>query len=101
VEAEMSDEVWTTRDGTRIAVGDMSEGHVRNALRMLLRKRRVRLAQMYPPFAIEDNVSESDAQDLMNDQHSEDLRNPAIFFPLLDGGVHGSNELYRKYAGSI
>jgi hypothetical protein len=36
----MADELWTTRDGTQIAVGDMDEDHVRNALRMILRKWR-------------------------------------------------------------
>jgi len=27
--------VWTTRDGTRIPLKDMEEGHLKNALRML------------------------------------------------------------------
>jgi hypothetical protein len=36
----MMDEIWTMKDGTEIAVGDMSESHVRNTLRMLLRKQR-------------------------------------------------------------
>jgi len=30
------------RDGRQIAVGDMDEAHVRNALRMILRKDRLR-----------------------------------------------------------
>lgn len=34
------DEVWTMRDGTEVKVGDMSVEHVRNTLRMLLRKQR-------------------------------------------------------------
>ena len=41
------DEMWTQRDGTKIAVGDMDESHVRNALRMVIRndrKRRMRAA---------------------------------------------------------
>ena len=36
----MQEEYWTTKDGKRIAVGDMDEQHVRNALRMVLRNRR-------------------------------------------------------------
>lgn len=36
----MEDEIWTTRDGRKIAVGDMDEQHVRNTLRMILRNRR-------------------------------------------------------------
>lgn len=34
------DEIWTTKDGQKIAVGDMDEGHVRNALRLMLRNKR-------------------------------------------------------------
>lgn len=34
------DEIWTTRDGRKIPVSEMSEEHVRNALRMVLRNRR-------------------------------------------------------------
>lgn len=37
---QLTDEIWTQRDGTPIAVGAMSESHVRSALRMLLRNRR-------------------------------------------------------------
>ena len=36
----MQEEYWTTKDGEKIAVGDMDEQHVRNALRMVLRKKR-------------------------------------------------------------
>ena len=32
------DEVWTTREGMEIEVQDMTETHVRNVLRMLIRK---------------------------------------------------------------
>lgn len=34
------DEIWTTRNGQTIAVCDMTEHHVRNALRLLLRTAR-------------------------------------------------------------
>lgn len=33
----LPDEMWMTREGRLIAVGDMSEDHVRNTLRMLIR----------------------------------------------------------------
>jgi hypothetical protein len=36
----MDDEIWTTKDGRKIPVGEMDENHVRNALRMVLRRRR-------------------------------------------------------------
>ena len=34
------DELWITRDGRRLLVGDMHEDHARNALRMMLRALR-------------------------------------------------------------
>lgn len=34
------DEFWTMRDGTQIAVMDMTEQHAKNCLRMLIRKRK-------------------------------------------------------------
>lgn len=36
------DEVWVTRDGRQLLVGKMTEEHAKNALRMILRKRRRR-----------------------------------------------------------
>lgn len=35
------DEIWITRDGTRITVSDMTEQHAKNALRMCIRQRRL------------------------------------------------------------
>ena len=40
--ADIDDEVWTTRDGRKLKVGDMEESHVRNTLRMLIRRGRKR-----------------------------------------------------------
>jgi hypothetical protein len=37
---EWQDELWTTKDGRVLKVGDMAEDHVRNALRMIIRRRR-------------------------------------------------------------
>jgi hypothetical protein len=34
------EELWTMRDGTQIAVGDMTEQHAKNCLRMLIRRHR-------------------------------------------------------------
>jgi hypothetical protein len=36
-----NDEVWTTRDGRKIKVGDMDVTHLRNTLRLILRHRRL------------------------------------------------------------
>lgn len=38
----IQDEVWTTRDGREIAVGDMDESHLRSTLRIILRNARKR-----------------------------------------------------------
>lgn len=38
----MDDEIWTMRDGTKIKVGDMTESHARNTLRMIIRNERRR-----------------------------------------------------------
>ena len=39
----MKEEYWTTKEGKKIAVGDMDIEHLRNTLRMLLRKRESEL----------------------------------------------------------
>ncbi len=36
------DEVWTTRDGDQIKVGDLSETHAKNILRMIIKTERER-----------------------------------------------------------
>lgn len=47
----MEDEIWTTKDGQRLKVGEMSEDHVRAALRMVIR--RSRRAAMLRAFVAE------------------------------------------------
>ena len=37
----MKEQYWTTKDGTKIAVGDMSVDHLRNVLRMLIRENMI------------------------------------------------------------
>src|ERR1700722_3477963 len=83
-EHAMTDEVWTMRDGTTIAVGDMDEGHVRNALRMVLRKarrateKRDRLAAM-TRRVMEEAYADVDPQDILHAQAMRDLSNPNCF----------------------
>ena len=36
----MNNENWITRDGTKMTVNDMTEGHAKNALCMMIRKMR-------------------------------------------------------------
>jgi len=41
---KVKDEVWTTKNGTEIEVKDMSEDHVRNTLRLIIKKIRIQEA---------------------------------------------------------
>ena len=36
----MNEEIWTMKDGTKIAVGEMDIEHLRNTLRMIIRTKR-------------------------------------------------------------
>lgn len=90
------------KDGTQIAVGDMEERHVRNALRMLIRqhrKRRERRSTAMQSALVggDYDLSGGEGQDMLNAEHYRMLANPSAFFPLLDGGVHGSPALQAKY----
>jgi len=40
IKVPKGEEVWTTRDGSKILVRDMTEEHAKNALRMAIRKIR-------------------------------------------------------------
>ena len=112
----MKDEIWTMKDGTKIAVNDMSEGHVRNALRMVIRNHRklqlkLRQAAMLDRVMRAGRHAESDLdlemtvgemtvgemQDELSAQSYRQLSNPEAFFPLLEGGRHGSPELAARY----
>lgn len=42
----LKDEVWTTRDGRKVFVCDMKGEHARNALRMVLRRVRIKQAKL-------------------------------------------------------
>ena len=37
------DEIWVTRDGRQIPVGELSEEHAKNIIRMILRAQRLEL----------------------------------------------------------
>ena len=43
----MKEEYWRTKDGQLIAVKDMDDNHLRNVLRMLIRKERERCDDAY------------------------------------------------------
>lgn len=48
----MKEEYWTTKDKRVIAVGEMSEAHVKNCLRILIR----RLREIEKQEELDDNV---------------------------------------------
>ncbi len=89
----MIDEIWTMRDGTKIAVSDMEESHVRNALRMVIRKTRRRLARKFENY----EMTVGEAQDKLSNLAWNDLSNPNAYFPLLEGGRYGSPDLAARH----
>lgn len=46
-----ADEIWTCKDGRKLAVGEMGEEHVRNALRLMLRRQREAKEKLSSPTA--------------------------------------------------
>ena len=38
--SQPQDEIWTTEDGTQIAIGDLTENHAKNILRMIIKQKR-------------------------------------------------------------
>ena len=37
----MNEQYWQAKDGRKLAVGDMTEAHLRNVLRQLIREKRI------------------------------------------------------------
>jgi hypothetical protein len=93
----MEDEIWTTQDGRRIKVGDMTEEHVRNALRLVLRRIREGYVSPRTTGNYDPETTVGDGQDELNAIHRRSLADPNVFFPLLEGGTHGSPALQEKY----
>jgi hypothetical protein len=53
-----TDEVWTTKDGTEIPVGQMTEDHVRAALRLMLGNAKKKSRSPAPlPYAFNSQLS--------------------------------------------
>jgi len=53
------DEIWTQKNGVKIAVGDMTEAHAKNTLRFIIRKNNIAIRnQMIRPIA--DLIANSD-----------------------------------------
>ena len=101
----MDDEIWTMRDGTRIAVGDMSESHVRNTLRMILRKRRLKEKHLVEHlFDIDplDMCEPDNHQKLthLRQQHGDRLRVESKSVAGMEGGdVYVNGEWIGWYGG--
>lgn len=101
---EVREEYWTMRDGRKIVVGDMDVDHLRNTLRMLIRKARKARASSVARAALAealDSMTQFEWEDMRDAQAYQDLANPHVFFPLIDGGVYGSPELQKRHGGSI
>lgn len=45
---EFQEETWTTRDGRILTVAEMDESHVRNVLRLVLRRQRALREKLKP-----------------------------------------------------
>lgn len=101
----MKDEFWTCRDGRKIAVGDMDESHVRNTLRMILRKCRLAKAaeEIIDIQPLEDGERPDNHQALacLRAQHGSavDVRGKSV------GGMDGAdvyvNGEWRGWYGGI
>lgn len=52
------EEVWVTKDGRHMLVGDMDEEHLRNTLRMLIRTHRRRLQLRKEMAAIDEHLQQ-------------------------------------------
>lgn len=85
----MTDDIWTTRDGREIAVGDMDEDHVRNALRMVLRRRREKREQVMEGLFADVEFERPDNRTILSDmrrRHGDALRVDRRSIAGMDGG---------------
>lgn len=57
------DEIWVCRDGRRIPVSEMTPGHAKNALRMILRTMRRRQQLKRDLRALADELRDIDEDD--------------------------------------
>lgn len=82
----MNIEVWTTKDGRRIAITEMSDEHLRNTIAMLERKGFVNTEAALSPFGYFD-------ADSMAAYYAEQEFNRLKWSPLFDAL---EEELYRR-----
>jgi septum formation topological specificity factor MinE len=57
------DEIWKCQDGRLVAVGDMTEAHAKNALRMILRNRREQRARQVDLDRLQEELLAEIAED--------------------------------------
>lgn len=65
------EEYWITRQGEYIAVGEMEENHVRNALRMILRRRRERAARVKAQHGMSTHRERFEFMDWDDNRHGD------------------------------
>jgi hypothetical protein len=101
------DEIWITEDGTQILVGDLTEAHAKNILRMILRHRREEREAMQEVFkAVAPQLNEMIdmiAQDtgLPAEQIREDFRLQGFEVPTDEAkdaaGITTTNDIDRMF----
>jgi len=62
---------WTTKDGTKVDVDEMSTDHLRNALKMILRKLDTAKSKPKPMGNIEYQFQEAEWRDWENEQEED------------------------------
>lgn len=60
--------LWTMRNGQQINVDDMSETHLRNALKMMIRNNQNKAARKKPLGNIEANFFEAQNDEFIGDE---------------------------------
>jgi hypothetical protein len=58
-----NDEIWKCEDGRRIPVGELTEDHAKNILRMILRQRRERRALRRADRIVYQHLPDFDEED--------------------------------------
>lgn len=61
VRVPIAEEIWTTLDGRKLAVADMSEDHVRNALRHVIHTSRY--AWLFKQMRVMESFSDTEIDD--------------------------------------
>jgi len=98
----MEDEIWTMKDGSKIQVGEMTEDHAKNALRMVLRNRRKKLQRAFP--IADESFGGQDNHAILADlqaKHGDAVRVEREGVAGMNGGNVYVNGEWRGWYGGI